>query len=75
MKMSDDDITNKELLAALIPILTGITDNMATKDDIDRLDRRIDGLGVRVGGLESQVGDLNRQFSTMRNGLAQAAGR
>lgn len=75
--MKKNDITNQQLLDALTQQLGVITDNMATKDDIARLERRIKSTHtVNIQhhlATKGAIGDLHQELTKLRQGLAQAA--
>lgn len=68
------DSTHQEIMEKLSQIEV----NMATKDDITRLERKMDGYHkVNINHhleTRSMIGDLNQKYDHLREGLLKAAG-
>jgi predicted nucleic acid-binding Zn-ribbon protein len=53
---------NETTLKELGEMLTHVVDHMATKDDIVRLDEKIDRMSEQLAGIEADVRDIKRRL-------------
>ena len=64
-----EDAKIEQNLNDLIEIVSYIKDNMATKDDIARLEKRMDSLEIRIDRLEKRIDSIESRINSIESKL------